>query len=247
MRQSREVQESTVQTWVALGALYIAAFAGVITINNPFAHFVFACAGLLIALFIFYNSSSADILSGVLQAMVIIAGGVVLSAAAVSLYLGYNLQSEIVNQQNIRETILNGTQAELNWYKDPQNDHLPELERYFLPANPSQPNIPKGARLPQIENFIQTFRNANERYADTASRALFFNQVSILPDGVTANVETSEIWYQPRVQGTPGNESNVQQEVSQLNLYSDKQFYILREINGTWYIESNPAPVAPGS
>jgi len=113
---------------------------------------------------------------------------------------------------------------------------LTDAEKYFLPIDQG------GDRLRQIVKSIDNFKSNNRRYADRASRALVINKISILPDGTTASVQTSEIWHQPILEDKNGTEVTLDQPVDKLNLYTAVQFYILRKESDKWYIQSNPAP-----
>ncbi|MCL5960383.1 MAG: hypothetical protein M1358_13930 [Chloroflexi bacterium] len=135
--------------------------------------------------------------------------------------------------------ILKGTELELEWYKQPKSDRSADLERYYLPIQKG------GDRLRQIVENVEVFRAKDRRLADTASRALLINKLSMTRDRNTAFAETGEIWYQPLVEAQSGTEVVVQQKADQLNLYTPIQYYILRKVNGRWYIASNPAPVSP--
>lgn len=242
-----ESQTNMLQMWIAFAALYITAFAAVVAAGEFRAHFAYAFGGALVALIIGSAALRTPTLSRRTKLLAWAIVVFVVLVAGSSLVRGIQLWSHVDNEQQIREVILQGTQHELDWYKNPTSDQAPVLERFFLPGTPKGPEWPSGARLPEISNIVTGFQDKGRRYADTASSALFFSQISVLPDGQTANVETSEIWYQPLVEQQGGEEVAVDQPAEQLNLYTDKQFYVLRKVEGQWYIESNPAPVSPSS
>ena len=79
--------------------------------------------------------------------------------------------------------------------------------------------------------------------------AVFFNRFSVLPDGQTASVETSEIWFQPLAEVRDGKEVPLAPEKypehHEINLYTRVQFYLLEKRDGQWCINSNPAPASP--
>lgn len=243
----REAQTSTVQTWIAFGALYITAFAGVVTVDEYRAHLAFGLGGLVVAYVIAYGVLWTPALLRRTRVPIWAVAIFVILAALYSLIQSYRLWNQENNEQQIRMVILQGTQQELDWYKAPTHDLSGPMKRYFLSAAPTRPGGPQGDRLARITEFIESLRADKQRFGDTASRALFFTNVYILPDGVTANVETSEIWYQPLLVQEGNSEVEVDLPVEKLNLYTDKQFYILRKIGTQWYIESNPAPVAAGA
>ncbi len=112
------------------------------------------------------------------------------------------------------------------------------MEHYFLPVQKG------GDRLQLIQQFVEGFKEKKQRYADTASRALTIKQIEVMADGQTANAETSEMWYAPRLEFKDGNEVPMKQEPQQINAYTPVQFYILQKVDGRWYIQSNPAPTA---
>src|SRR5581483_6330227 len=135
----------------------------------------------------------------------------------------------------IKETITDGTATELAWYKQPTRDLEPDLERYFLPL------VRGGDRLPRIEWTIKRLRDQNARFADYASRALIVNDVSLAPDDSTAMVETVETWYQPLVREEDGVRMPAPPGHPEFDDHHVQQ-YMLRKIDGRWYIQSNPVP-----
>jgi hypothetical protein len=176
-----------------------------------------------------------------LPRMVIIVFCVAVAGLVILTFQAVDAQALRDDEQHIRSVILQGTAAELDWYKHPNEDREKSLERYFAPAASG------GDRLRQISDVVQNlYRARNRRLADSATRALFINKLEVEPDRATAFAETSEIWYQPLLEiGNSGQEQRVQLTPEQENLYTQVQFYILEKNSGNWLIQSNPAPVGP--
>lgn len=139
----------------------------------------------------------------------------------------------------VRETVLAGTDAEIEAYKRPADDAArTDVLRYFAE---------RGARLAQIDYVRRCKLVADrKRYADTASHSIVITDLSLSPDRRSATVQTKERVYQPLVQRQPdGRELPVTQTAAQLNLDLPDEVYRLRKLDGRWLIESNPSPQNP--
>lgn len=253
MQSSQSADQSmgkgpTVPTWVqvggvyaALAGLYLTAFSAVAGTKEPLVHYLLAAAGGILVFF--FIGAAFTKISPLLRMLTVIVLVFMVVVSVVELINGNTYQAARTseqlmssNKQQIRQVILAETGQELQWFKNP-GPQPSDLNRYLLAAKNG------GSRLQQLQSFITSDLIANHlRYAKEASRALFFNNTSILPDNQTAFVKTSEIWYQPLVSRDTGAPVNPRGYVT--NLYTPIQFYILEKVHGHWYIASNPAPVS---
>jgi hypothetical protein len=172
-------------------------------------------------------------LPGLWKILLLGIGAIMLVGALFLLFQAKEARDTVQTELDIKTTIIDGTALELDWYKNPSRDLANEMNRYFLPG---------GDRIKRIAGTIESYRMQEKYYSDDSSRALFLNKISILSNGKTAFVETSEIWYQIIMQTVDGIPTEVLQTSEQRNAYTPVQFYILTNTDHGWRIMANPAP-----
>jgi hypothetical protein len=136
-------------------------------------------------------------------------------------------------EEQAKATILEGTAAELRSYQHPTAEQRAELEQYFLSPEKG------GDRLARIQHTLDQLIAERRRFSDQASDAVAIKTVAIAPDGQSARVVTTERWYQPLVQVIDGFEQQID-VAGHPRSTNDEQLYLLRKVDGRWYIQSNP-------
>jgi len=224
--------------YIALTGLYVAAASAIASNTNPQSHLFLGVLALVLIPF-YLSALASRQFSPLLVTLALVLGGIILYSAWVQYDAWDTLQENASNEQQIKDAVLQETNLELQWFASPRKQ--PSSLASYLDESTL------GSRFQQLKQLVAVLQCKHEYYASNASRTLFFEALSLLPNKQTAFVKTTESYYEPLLVVRHGIAIPVQQPAGQLNLSGLTQFYILEKQKGRWKIRANVSPFSPNA